>query len=127
MDFSRIAPAAFRAVFGVESYAQSQVDHTLLHLIKVRASMVNECSFCVDMHTIDALKDGETTHNAGFLDGFDAATGVPVLHRPMAADLGGATLALTSAGISVARSTVFVAASTGAPPDQAGWVIAYRP
>jgi len=61
MDFSRVAPAAFRAVFGVESYAQSQVDHTLLHLIKVRASMVNECSFCVDMHTIDALKDGETT------------------------------------------------------------------
>jgi len=61
MDFSRVTPAAFRAVFGVERYAQGQVDPTVLHLIKVRASMVNECSFCVDMHTTDALKEGETT------------------------------------------------------------------
>lgn len=61
IDFSKTAPAAFRAVYGLETFAQGQVDPTLLHLIKVRASMVNECSFCVDMHTTDALKDGETT------------------------------------------------------------------
>ncbi|GAA1579682.1 MULTISPECIES: carboxymuconolactone decarboxylase family protein [Kribbella] len=61
IDFSKTTPAAFRAVYGLETFAQGQVDPTLLHLIKVRASMVNECSFCVDMHTTDALKDGETT------------------------------------------------------------------
>lgn len=40
---------------------QSAVDHTLLELIKLRASMVNECAFCVDMHSTDALKAGEST------------------------------------------------------------------
>ena len=61
MNFSKVSPAGFRAVYGAENYVQGVLDHTLLHLIKVRASMLNECSFCVDMHTTDALKDGETT------------------------------------------------------------------
>ncbi len=61
IDISKVAPAGFRAVFGLEKYVQGALDHTVLYLIKVRASMVNECAFCVDMHTTDAAKAGEST------------------------------------------------------------------
>ena len=59
MNFSKVSPRGFRAVYGVENYVQGVLDHTLLHLIKVRASMLNGCAFCLDMHTTDALKEGE--------------------------------------------------------------------
>jgi AhpD family alkylhydroperoxidase len=61
IDISKVVPAGFRAVFGLEKYVQGAVDHTVLSLVKVRASMINECAFCVDMHTTDAIKDGEST------------------------------------------------------------------
>ncbi len=61
MNFSKVSPAGFRAVFGVEKYVQGVVDHALLHLIKVRASILNGCAFCLNMHTTDALKDGESS------------------------------------------------------------------
>jgi AhpD family alkylhydroperoxidase len=61
MNFSKVAPAGFRAVYGVEKYVQGVLDHTLVHLIKVRVSMLNGCAFCLDMHTTDALKEGETS------------------------------------------------------------------
>ena len=60
MNFSKVSPRGFRAVYGVENYVQGVLDPTLLHLIKVRASMLNGCAFCLDMHTTDALKDGES-------------------------------------------------------------------
>ena len=60
MNFSKVSPRGFRAVYGVENYVQGVLDHTILHLIKVRASMLNGCAFCLDMHTTDALKEGET-------------------------------------------------------------------
>lgn len=77
MNFSEVSPAGFRAVFGVEKYVQGVVDHTVLHLIKIRASMLNGCAFCLNMHTTDALKDGESSqrlfglaawHDSSFFD-----------------------------------------------------------
>ncbi|WP_202872556.1 carboxymuconolactone decarboxylase family protein [Kribbella soli] len=77
MNFSKVSPAGFRAVFGVEKYVQGVVDHGLLHLIKIRASMLNGCAFCLNMHTTAALKDGETSqrlfglaawHDSSFYD-----------------------------------------------------------
>jgi AhpD family alkylhydroperoxidase len=61
MSFRKVSPAGFRAVYGVENYVQGVLDHTLLHLIKVRASMLNGCAYCLDMHTADALKEGESS------------------------------------------------------------------
>lgn len=61
MSLRKVSPAGLRAVFGVENYVQGVVDHTLLHLIKIRASMLNGCAFCLDMHTTDALKEGESS------------------------------------------------------------------
>ncbi|MFI5728571.1 carboxymuconolactone decarboxylase family protein [Kribbella sp. NPDC051587] len=59
-DMMKAIPAGVKAVYGVEMYVQGVLDHTVLHLIKVRASLINGCGFCIDMHTTDALKEGET-------------------------------------------------------------------
>jgi outer membrane protein assembly factor BamB len=62
--------------------------------------------------------------SAGMLDAYDSATGVPLVRRPMAADIGEPdTAVLTSAGATVAEHTVFVT-TTGA---SGGWIVAYRP
>ncbi|MBO4208967.1 carboxymuconolactone decarboxylase family protein [Micromonospora echinofusca] len=61
MNLAAVAPEAYRAVLGMESYVRGAVDHRLLELVKIRASVLNGCAFCVDMHTRDALAAGETS------------------------------------------------------------------
>src|SRR4051812_44980221 len=61
MDLSQVIPAGYRAVGGLEQYVQANVDATVLELVKLRASILNGCSFCVDMHSRDALAAGEST------------------------------------------------------------------
>ena len=63
----------------------------------------------------------------GFLDAFDASTGLPVLHRPVGLDAGTSTANLTSAGIAVADHTVLVAASGGGGAITAGFAAAGAP
>jgi AhpD family alkylhydroperoxidase len=54
-------PAAIKPLFAVEQYARSSgLEHSLLALVKLRASYINGCAFCVDMHTKDARLAGET-------------------------------------------------------------------
>jgi polyvinyl alcohol dehydrogenase (cytochrome) len=61
----------------------------------------------------------------GFLDAYDAATGVPLLHHWMGADVAGGDLAASWGGVSIARNTVYAAIGmTGLP---VGSVVAYRP
>jgi AhpD family alkylhydroperoxidase len=61
IDYKQVAPAAFRAQLALESYVRGcGLDHSLLHLIKLRASYLNGCAYCVDMHTKDARAEGET-------------------------------------------------------------------
>lgn len=61
MDMIKVVPQAYQAVMGLETYVREHVDHALLALVKLRASMLNGCTFCVDMHSRDALAAGETT------------------------------------------------------------------
>jgi len=50
-----------RAMYGLEQYVrQSGLEPTLIHLLKVRASQINGCAYCIDMHTKDARAEGET-------------------------------------------------------------------
>lgn len=50
-----------KAMYGLESYVRnSGLEHSLLELVKVRASQINACAFCLDMHTKDARAAGET-------------------------------------------------------------------
>lgn len=59
ISIPKAAPAGYQAVSALERYARSTVDHALLELVKLRASMINGCAFCVDMHSQDALAAGE--------------------------------------------------------------------
>ena len=61
LDFAKTAPHAYDAVLGMEKYCRKAVDPVVYELVKLRASILNGCSFCVDMHSRDALEAGETT------------------------------------------------------------------
>ncbi|MFE4616334.1 carboxymuconolactone decarboxylase family protein [Streptomyces sp. NPDC056747] len=60
LAMSERVPEFYRAMLRLEAAAAKGVDPTLYHLIKIRASQVNHCAFCIDMHTKDALAEGET-------------------------------------------------------------------
>ena len=61
MDLTKAAPDALRAVVALERYVQEcGLPRNLIHLIKLRASQINGCAYCLDMHTKDARAAGET-------------------------------------------------------------------
>ena len=54
-------PTGYKALLGLESYlATTSISKTTKELIKIRASQINGCAFCINMHTTDARKHGET-------------------------------------------------------------------
>jgi len=60
-NMHEVNPEGYKAMRGLEQYmASSSLDKTLYELIKIRASQVNSCAFCIDMHARDARKLGET-------------------------------------------------------------------
>ncbi|MNJ92007.1 Alkyl hydroperoxide reductase AhpD [compost metagenome] len=62
-------PAATKAMYGLAAYIEkSAVTKSHQELIKLRASQINGCAFCIDMHTKDALKNGETTQRIVLLN-----------------------------------------------------------
>jgi AhpD family alkylhydroperoxidase len=61
INLAKVAPEAYDAMLGLEKYlANTGIDHKLYELIKTRASQINGCAFCLNMHTRDAIKIGET-------------------------------------------------------------------
>jgi AhpD family alkylhydroperoxidase len=61
LDFYKAGPAAIKAMLGVEErIGKSAIEKSLADLVRLRASQINGCAFCVDMHTSDARKGGET-------------------------------------------------------------------
>lgn len=62
INFARIAPGAYRAMAGLESYVRqsSKLEPSLLELVRMRASQLNGCAYCLDMHSKDARAAGET-------------------------------------------------------------------
>ncbi len=59
MDISQIAPEGFRTVLAFNKVVAANVDPVIFELVKLRASMLNGCAYCVDMHTTDAIAHGE--------------------------------------------------------------------
>ena len=69
IDYSKFATEAQKSMFGLEKYlATCGLDHKLLHLLKLRASQINGCAFCIDMHSKDARTLGETEQRLYALD-----------------------------------------------------------
>lgn len=61
LDVYATAPDGYKAMLGLETYvARSGLDHTIVELVKMRASQINGCAFCLDMHSADARKHGES-------------------------------------------------------------------
>ena len=69
IDIQKLEPNAYKQMFALENFIQnSQLSKTHLELIKIRASQINRCAFCINMHTTDALKHGETTQRIFLLN-----------------------------------------------------------
>ena len=61
IDISQVLPEGYNAMLGLEKYlAGTSLTKTHKELIKLRASQINGCAFCLDMHSKDARKHGET-------------------------------------------------------------------
>jgi AhpD family alkylhydroperoxidase len=58
--FKRIGPAFQRLVTFETELRKGPLEPALLHLVKMRASQINGCAFCLQTHASEALKDGET-------------------------------------------------------------------
>jgi AhpD family alkylhydroperoxidase len=61
IDYNRTAPGGIRAMVALDRYVrESGLERSLHELVKIRASQINGCAYCVDMHTKDARAEGET-------------------------------------------------------------------
>ncbi|MFE6944366.1 carboxymuconolactone decarboxylase family protein [Streptomyces chartreusis] len=60
LDWAALAPDLFKAMVRLDAAAGRGLDPALRELVKIRASQINHCAFCLDMHTKDALAAGES-------------------------------------------------------------------
>jgi AhpD family alkylhydroperoxidase len=70
-NLTELNPEAYRHLMQMEALVARNVDPTLFHLIKLRASQINGCAFCLQMHTAEALKHGETPERITSLDAWE--------------------------------------------------------
>ncbi|CAG9164440.1 carboxymuconolactone decarboxylase family protein [Cupriavidus pampae] len=60
LDFYKASPAAIKAMMGLEDrIGNSELEPSLVELVRLRASQINGCAYCIDLHTRDARKAGE--------------------------------------------------------------------
>jgi AhpD family alkylhydroperoxidase len=99
MDYMKTAPDGYKAMSALENYVrQSGLEHSLLELVKTRASQINGCAFCLDMHTKDARAAGETEQRLYTLSAWE--------ETPFFTDRERAALAWTEAVTRVADTQV---------------------
>ncbi len=62
LEFPKVAPAAYHAMLALENYVtkSSGLEPSLLYLVRMRASQINGCAYCLDMHSKNAREIGET-------------------------------------------------------------------
>ena len=69
IDYRKFNPEPLQALQAMERYiAACGLDHKLVHLLKLRASQMNGCAYCIDMHSIDARAAGESEQRLYALD-----------------------------------------------------------
>jgi AhpD family alkylhydroperoxidase len=72
---AEFAPAAYQGLLQMYRYVRSSgLEHGLLNLIELRASQINGCVYCMDMHAAEALKGGEAPRRLHILAGWREAT-----------------------------------------------------
>jgi AhpD family alkylhydroperoxidase len=71
------APNALKAMIGLETYlSQCSISKTTKELIKIRASQINGCAYCINIHAQDAIKNGETAQRIFLLNAWREAEGI---------------------------------------------------
>jgi len=74
ININTVEPHAYKAMLGLEGYlAQTEISKTTKELIKIRASQINNCAYCLAMHTKDAIKYGETAERLFILSAWHEA------------------------------------------------------
>ncbi|HKV85263.1 MAG TPA: carboxymuconolactone decarboxylase family protein [Ktedonobacterales bacterium] len=74
LRYAKAAPGVSRAMLGLEDYANSTgLEPDLLDLVRMRASQLNGCAFCLDMHAKDARARGESEQRLYLLDAWREA------------------------------------------------------
>ena len=74
LNVAAVSPAAYQSMLGLEKYLdESSIDPRLKHLLKLRASQMNGCAYCLDMHAKDARALGETEQRLYGLDAWREA------------------------------------------------------
>ncbi len=69
IEYTKVAPEVFRAMLDLEQQVEkSGLETSLLDLVKLRASQINGCAYCIDMHSKDARARGETEQRLYELD-----------------------------------------------------------
>lgn len=72
LDANKFAPDAYKALAALQSYIDAcGLERSLLELVKIRASQINGCAFCLVAHTRDARKLGETDDRMHLLNAWD--------------------------------------------------------
>ena len=76
MNFQQAAPDTVKALIALETQIQSSgLEQSLIELVKTRASQINGCAYCINMHTQDARKHGETEQRLYLLNAWREAPG----------------------------------------------------
>ena len=74
LDVTKVSPDLLKAMAGLEKYVEaSGLEQKLLDLVKIRASQINGCAYCIVMHTNDARKHGESDEWMHLLNAWDEA------------------------------------------------------
>ncbi|MGE5647412.1 MAG: carboxymuconolactone decarboxylase family protein [Acidobacteriota bacterium] len=74
LEYQKVAPDGVRAMLGLEAYLEkSGLDRKLVYLVILRASQINGCAYCIDMHSKDLRAEGESEQRLYLLDGWREA------------------------------------------------------
>lgn len=77
LNIKEVAPNALKAMIGLEMYlSKASMSQTTKELIKIRASQINGCAYCINIHTQDAIKNGETNQRIFLLNAWREAEGI---------------------------------------------------
>jgi AhpD family alkylhydroperoxidase len=74
LDYTQVSPAGVKALGGVYGHVlQSGLSPVLVDLVYLRVSQINNCAYCLDMHTRDLLKKGQKVEKLALLQAWDEA------------------------------------------------------
>jgi len=76
INLARVSPDVYQAMVALDQAASRDLDPKLVELIKIRASQLNHCAFCIDMHTNDAKKRGVEEQKLTLLPAWREATDI---------------------------------------------------